>query len=52
MIENNGYIELIDNFWGLLYKNDNIEKSKNTLLILRSFSVNSTNLTYLIQEDR
>lgn len=52
MVENNGYIELTDNMGGLLYKNDNIDKSKNTLLILRSFSTNSTNLTYLIQEDR
>ncbi len=50
MLKNEGFIELRDDLNNILYKNENINKNENALLILRSFSKNSKNLTYFIQK--
>ena len=50
MLENKGSISIEQNTGKILYTNENLDKNKNALLVLRSFSENSPSKVWLIQK--
>ena len=50
MLENKGSISIEQNTGKMLYINENLDKNKNALLVLRSFSENSPSKVWLIQK--